>query len=75
MPNTDTTPQRLLPIGRDKNHGTRAVLGNISDVTIYKMIKRGDLDAVKIGRLTFITQASIDAFVARGIAKQELLKP
>lgn len=37
----------------------------LSDDTIYRLIKRGDLDAFKIGTRTLVTVASIEALVAR----------
>lgn len=37
----------------------------VSDDTIYRLIKRGDLDAFKLGTRTLVTVASIEALVAR----------
>ena len=47
----------------------RQQLGGISPPTMYKLIANGDLDRVRIGtHRCFITQASIDAFIARQVA-------
>lgn len=37
----------------------------IGRTSVYERVKTGELAAVKIGRRTLITQASIDAFVDR----------
>ncbi len=42
----------------------QAALGGIGLTLLYKLIDSGSIKRVKIGRRAFITQASIDAFVA-----------
>lgn len=46
----------------------RKALGGESDpigrTTIYRMVQNRDLEAVKVGKRTFITFASIEALVA-----------
>jgi hypothetical protein len=42
----------------------QAALGGIGLSLLYKLIDNGSIQRVKIGRRAFITQASIDAFVA-----------
>jgi excisionase family DNA binding protein len=41
----------------------RARLGNIGRTTIYHLIAKGKLDAMKLGSRTLITAASIDALL------------
>lgn len=57
--------------------GTGAALGGddhpLSDDTIYRMIARGELEAIKVGRRTLVTVSSIQNYVAnaprfRGVA-------
>lgn len=49
-------------------HEARMALGGESDpigrTTIYRMIGRNELEAVKVGKRTFITYASIEALAA-----------
>lgn len=40
------------------------LLGGIDLVTLWRMVKRGDLTQVKIGSRAFVTRASIDEFVS-----------
>lgn len=40
-------------------------LGGLSRATIYRMIARKELEAVKIGTRTLVTVSSIEAYVAR----------
>ncbi|MGA9357879.1 MAG: helix-turn-helix domain-containing protein [Mycobacterium sp.] len=42
----------------------QAALGGIGLTMVYKLIDSGSIQRVKIGRRAFITQASIDAFIA-----------
>jgi Helix-turn-helix domain len=42
----------------------QAALGGIGLTMLYKLIDSGSIRRVKIGRRAFITQASIDAFIA-----------
>jgi hypothetical protein len=42
----------------------QAALGGIGLTLLYKLIDTGSIRRVKIGRRAFITQASVDAFVA-----------
>lgn len=37
----------------------------LSDDTVYRLIKRGDLDAFKVGTRTLVTVASLEAFIQR----------
>lgn len=43
---------------------TQAALGGISLTLLYKLIDTRSVTRVRIGRRAFITQASVDAFVA-----------
>lgn len=40
----------------------------------YKMIGSGELEAVKIGTRTLITQRSVEALIERGIATAKALR-
>ena len=40
-------------------------LGGIGRTKIYELIQSGDLQTVKIGRRTFISQTAIESYVAR----------
>ncbi|WP_392508813.1 helix-turn-helix transcriptional regulator [Naumannella halotolerans] len=42
-----------------------ATLGGIDRTTLWRMVKRGDLQQVKIGSRAFVTHESIKAFVNR----------
>jgi hypothetical protein len=42
----------------------QAALGGIGLSLLYKLIDTGSIQRVKIGRRAFVTQASVDAFVA-----------
>jgi len=56
-----TPPERLLyPLPEAQQR-----LGGISRTTLYGLIGRGELAAVKIGNRSFITQAALTDFVAR----------
>lgn len=39
-------------------------LGGISRATCYRMIRRGDLEAIKIGARTMVTTASLEVCAA-----------
>ena len=41
----------------------RTVLGGIGNTTLYALIASGDLEAIKVGRRTFLTVQSLEAFV------------
>lgn len=41
----------------------RAALGGIGRTTMYGLVNSGSLTAVKIGRRTFITRSSVEAYV------------
>ena len=41
------------------------MLGGISRTTLWELAKAGQLTRVNIGRRTFITRESIDAYIAR----------
>ena len=43
----------------------QALLGNVSHITIYNLIERGEIKAVKILRRRMIDRASIESFIAR----------
>jgi hypothetical protein len=60
-------PERLLtkqtetqPPSTRGNFG----LGGIGLTMLYKLIDSGSIQRVKIGRRAFVTQASVDAFIA-----------
>ena len=56
------------PVGLTIQNTCKALGGDgdpISDDTVYRMIKRGDLVAFKIGTRTLVTTESLRAFVAR----------
>jgi hypothetical protein len=55
-----STPERLLYPYEE----ARERLGGIGRSTLYKLVERGDLVNVKIGRHSFITGDSISTFVA-----------
>jgi hypothetical protein len=42
----------------------QSALGGIGLTLLYKLIDTGSVQRVKIGRRAFVTQASVDAFVA-----------
>lgn len=44
-------------------HQAAESLGGIGRSTVYRMIERGDLEGVKIGRRTFITTQSLENYV------------
>jgi hypothetical protein len=50
--------RRLVPIP-----DARVALGGIGHTTIYDLIGRGRLNKVNIGRRSFVTSESIDAFI------------
>ena len=54
-------PERLLyPIPE-----TQEILGGISRSHLYELIKRGDLEVVKMGKRSFITDEAIRKLVAQ----------
>ena len=54
-------PKRLIhPIPE-----ARKLLGGISHSNFYEIIKRGDLELVKIGRRSFVTDEALRRYVAR----------
>lgn len=55
----DTKSPRLL----HSIEGTREILGNVGRTMTYDLINAGKLKKVKIGTRTFITDASIRAYV------------
>ena len=54
-------PERLLHPIRE----ARQILGDISHTYIYELIKRGDLELVKLGKRSFITDEAIRKLVDR----------
>ncbi len=56
----DEPKRRLVPIP-----GAREQLGGIGHTTIYDLIKRGELVKVNIGRRSFVTADSLEAYVDR----------
>lgn len=44
---------------------TKLKLGNVSRTTVYRLIDQGELERVRIGTRAFITQESLEAYVAR----------
>ena len=55
----DDFPGRALYTPRETQH-----ILSISHAQLYRLIGRGALDAVKIGRSTYITAPSIERFLA-----------
>lgn len=49
--------------------GTGDELGGSGRTKVYELIKEHELTAVKIGRRTFVTRSSIEAYVDRLAAK------
>lgn len=43
----------------------REILGDIGHTTMYDLIKRGEVTKVSIGRRSFITGESLDAYMDR----------
>ena len=58
MTTPSTIERRLVPIS-----GTQAHLGGVSRSTVYDLINQGYLKKVSIGRRSFITAESLDAYV------------
>ena len=57
----DDPPKRLIyPIPE-----ARKQLGGISHSNFYEIVKRGDLELVKIGRRSFVTDEALLRYVAR----------
>lgn len=59
-----TTHQDTTPL-LDDLPGAGRLLGGTSRSTLYRLIERGELDAVKLGSRTFITRDSIVALIER----------
>ena len=38
---------------------------NVSTTQIYRLTRKGELDMLKIGRATRVTQASLDSYIAK----------
>ncbi len=53
-------PKRVLLPNPDARHR----MGGICNTKFYELIASGKLEAVKLGRRTFVTAASVDAYVA-----------
>lgn len=43
---------------------------NVSATAVRAMIDRGELDALKVGRILRVSTASVDAFIAAATARQ-----
>lgn len=64
---THTETNTVRPIGLSIPETGKTLGGEgdpLSRTTIYRMINRGDLEAIKIGSRTLITLASIEAMTA-----------
>jgi len=58
METTHTPLLRSIP-------DTQADLGRVGRTKVYELIKNGNLEAVNIGRRSFVTTTSIEAYVRR----------
>lgn len=56
------TQDRLLTVNEV------AELMRVSNMTIYRLIKAGDLPATRVGRSYRLRQADVDAYLAHGSA-------
>lgn len=54
---------KLIPV--DRVHET-ALGYAVSPWTVYKLIKSGELECVRVGRRIYLTPEGIDRFIARG---------
>jgi hypothetical protein len=57
---TDNEPRRLVPVPE-----ARRTLGEIGHTTIYDLVNRGEIVKVNIGRRSFITSESLEAYLDR----------
>lgn len=55
---TAEAPRRLIPIS-----GVCAGLGGVSRSTVYELINKGRLTRCSIGRRSFVTAESLDAYI------------
>lgn len=46
------------------------LLGGLSDDTIYKLLRQGELNSLKVGSRRLITRTSIDAFIEREVERE-----
>lgn len=57
---------KLIPVDRVRE----TELGDaVSPWTAYKLIKKGELECVRIGRRVYLTPDGIEKFIAKGGAK------
>jgi excisionase family DNA binding protein len=54
---------KLIPV--EKVHET-ALGDNVSPWTVYRLIRQGQIRAVRVGRRVFLTEEAIDEFISRG---------
>jgi hypothetical protein len=43
----------------------RALLGGIGKTFFYDLVKRGELEVIKLGRRSYVTAEAIDALISR----------
>jgi hypothetical protein len=56
----DREPRRLVPVPE-----ARRTLGDIGHTMVYDLVNRGEIVKVNIGRRSFITSQSLDAYLDR----------
>lgn len=56
---------RLVPIDEVPAFIVPSASGRLSRATIYRLIQRGELTKVNIGRRGFVTSDSIEAYIER----------
>lgn len=61
-------PTKLIPIDEVAKEIVPNISGRISRATIYRLIQRGELTKVNIGRRGFVTSDSISAYIERLVA-------
>lgn len=64
VPTSEEDDARIVGIPR-----AQALLGGITRREVTNMVRRGELQKVKIGRRSMIVRASIDARIDRAIAE------
>lgn len=53
----------------------RRLLGGIAESTLWKWVRNGEFDVVRVGHLTFITLVSLRAFIARHTVEGQAQTP